>query len=173
MGGRQAALLHFAPRGALPGLLAPALFALASFGGLSGEAAAQGINSLKAHLGFLRNKPKSFPLTLPRLRLKRGSEGTYAVIVSRNATGITLVARVDLQSRVSVKQYSARGGKKRKRNSLSTVSGRDRFSILSFDGLGPRESMIRISLKAKGNPAREASYDIAVTRVATMEAIRR
>ena len=150
-------------------LLVLAPFVVASVGGLTRESAAQGLNSLQAHLGFLGEKPRSLPLTLPLLQLSH-PEGTasYAVSVPRSATGITLIARVGRSSKVTVERYNASGGKKLKSKAWSARQGSRRLRVLSFDGLELGENTIRISVNERGNREHAQTYDVTVTRAATL-----
>ncbi len=153
------------PRRALPGLLAPALFTLAPFGGLPREALAEDL-FLEAYLGFLDKKPKAFRLTLPQLQVNH-TDGTasYTVSAPRSSTGITLDIRVDRSSKVTVERYHAPGGKELKRKAWSSKRGSKRRHILSFDGLELGENTIRISLGEDGKGKRE-NIDVIVTRAA-------
>ena len=150
-------------------LLALALTAATSVIGLTHKAAAQGLNPLQAHLGFLGEKPAALPLALPPLQLSH-TEGTasYAVTAPRSATGITLIVNVDPSSKVTVERYNAPDGKKLKRKAWSRKQRSKRLHILSFDGLGLGENTIQILVRARGNPKHTKSYDVTVTRAATL-----
>ena len=150
-------------------LLVLAPFAVASVGGLTQEPAARGLNSLQAHLGFLGKKPGALPLTLPLLQLSH-TEGTasYAVTAPRSATGVTLIVNADPLSKITVERYNAPDGKKLKRKAWSRKRRSKRLHILSFDGLGLGENTIQISVRARGNPEHTKSYDVTVTRMATL-----
>ncbi len=126
------------------------------------------LNPFEAHLGFLPNKPRSLPLTLPRLQATH-AEGTAAYVIDapRTATGITLVFSMDSPAKVIVERYNAPGGKNRKRKTWSIKEGSTRSRILSFNGLGSEESTIRILVSAPESPEHSESYDVTVRRAAT------
>ncbi len=126
------------------------------------------LNPFEAHLGFLPNKPRSLPLTLPRLQATH-AEGTSAYVIDapRTATGITLVFSMDSPAKVIVERYNAPGGKNRKRKTWSIKEGSTRSRILSFNGLGSEESTIRILVSAPESPEHSESYDVTVRRAAT------
>ena len=150
-------------------LLALALTAATSVIGLTHKAAAQVLDTLQAHLGFLGEKPEVLPLKLPPLQLNH-TEGTasYAVTAPRSATGVTLIVNADSSSKVTVERYNAPDGKKLKRKAWSRKRRSKRLHILSFDGLGLGENTIQISVRARGNPKHTKSYDVTVTRATTL-----
>ena len=117
---------------------------------------------------FSPNKPRSLPLTLPRLQATH-AEGTSAYVIDapRTATGITLVFSMDSPAKVIVERYNAPGGKNRKRKTWSIKEGSTRSRILSFNGLGSEESTIRILVSAPESPEHSESYDVTVRRAAT------
>ena len=163
-------------RGALPRqhlilsfLLVLTLVAVVSLCGLTQQAAAQDLDSLQAHLGSLRKKPKALPLAQAKLQLSH-TEGTASYMIStpRSATGITLVVNGDTSSKVTVERYNAPDGKKLKHKAWSRKQGSKRLHVLSFDGLGFGENTIGISLNVPKNPELSKTYNVTITRAETL-----
>ena len=149
-------------------LFALALISAASVFGLTQSAAADGLDSLRAHLRFLREKPRSLPLTMPMLPMSH-TEGTtsYAFAAPRSATGITLVVHGDRSAKVKLKRRKGPDGKKLKHQAWSSTKGSKRWTILSFDGLGLGQNAIRFEVKERGNGKSTETYDVSVMRATT------
>ena len=140
-----------------------------SFFYLTRPAFAEGLDSLRGHLGFLSEKPKSMPLDLPVLTGIRAEEGTsYTVSAPYSATGVTLVLYYQSRSKVKVKRRKTSDGKKLEHNAWSGRRRSRRHTILSFDGLGPGENAIKFEVEQGRRKAKTTvTYDVSVTRATT------
>ena len=150
-------------------LSASLLISTLLFLGLTRPVAAEGVDSLRAHLGFLSEKPKSMPLDLPVLTGIRAEEGTsYTVSAPYSATGVTLVLNYQSRSKVKVKRRKTSDGKKLEHNAWSGRRRSKRHTILSFDGLGPGENAIKFEVEQGRRKAKTTvAYDVSVTRATT------
>ena len=150
-------------------LFAVFLFSSASILGLAGSATATGVDSLRAHLGFLSEKPKSLPLSLPALPASRADGTTsYTVSAPYSGTGVTLVLYYRSRSKVNVKRSRTSDGKKLERNAWSGRRRSKRYTILSFDGLGPGENSIQFEVEqGRRKEKTKVNYDVSVGRART------
>ena len=104
----------------LNSMFVPLLISAASLFGLARPAAAEVVDSVGAHLGFLSEKPKSLPLDLPVLLTGRVNGTTsYTVSAPYSATGVTLVLYYQSRSKVKVKRRKTSDGKKLEHNAWS------------------------------------------------------
>ncbi len=150
-------------------LFVPLLMSAASLFGLTRPAAADGVDSVGAHLGFLSEKPKSLPLDLPVLPTSRGDGTTsYTVSAPYSATGVTLVLYSVRRSKVKVKRRKTSDGKKLDHNAWSGRKRSKRWTILSFDGLGPGENAIKFEVEqGRRKEKTKVNYDVSVARATT------
>ena len=135
----------------------------------SRPAFSEGLDSLGAHLGFLSEKPKSLPLPLPVLPASRADETTsYTVSATYSATGVTLVLYYQNRSKVKVKRSKTSDGKKLEHNAWSGRRRSKRYTILSFDGLGPGENAIQFEVEqGRRKEKTKVNYDVSVVRATT------
>ena len=150
-------------------LFVPLLMSAASLFGLARPAAAEVVDSVGAHLGFLSEKPKSLPLDLPVLPTGRVNGTTsYTVSAPYSATGVTLVLYYQSRSKVKVKRRKTSDGKKLEHNAWSGMRRSKRWTILSFDGLGPGGNAIQFEVEQGRRKAKTTvTYDVSVTRATT------
>ena len=153
----------------LSSLFVPLLISAASLFGLARPAAAEVVDSVGAHLGFLSEKPKSLPLDLPVLPTGRVNGTTsYTVSAPYSATGVTLVLYYQSRSKVKVKRRKTSDGKKLEHNAWSGMRRSKRWTILSFDGLGPGGNAIQFEVEQGRRKAKTTvTYDVSVTRATT------
>lgn len=153
----------------LSSLFVPLLISAASLFGLARPAAAEVVDSVGAHLGFLSEKPKSLPLDLPVLPMGRVNGTTsYTVSAPYSATGVTLVLYYQSRSKVKVKRRKASDGKKLDHNAWSGRRRSKRWTILSFGGLGPGGNAIQFEVEQGRRKAKTTvTYDVSVTRATT------
>ena len=147
----------------------PLLISAASLFGLARPAAAEVVDSVGAHLGFLSEKPKSLPLDLPVLPTGRVDGTTsYTVSAPYSATGVTLVLYYQSRSKVKVKRRKTSDGKKLEHNAWSGMRRSKRWTILSFGGLGPGENAIKFEVEqGRRKEKTKVSYDVSVARATT------
>lgn len=145
------------------------LFFAASILGFTGSAAATGVDSLRAHLGFLSEKPKSLPLPLPALPASRADGTTsYTVSAPYSGTSVTLVLYYRIRSKVKVKRSKTSDGKKLEHNAWSGRRRSKRYTILSFDGLGPGENSIQFEVEqGRRKEKTKVNYVVSVARATT------
>ena len=153
----------------LSSLFVPLLISAASLFGLARPAAAEGVDSLRAHLGFLSEKPKSLPLDLPVLPTGRVNGTTsYTVSAPYSAKGVTLVLYYQSRSKVKVKRRKTSDGKKLDHNAWSGRKRSKRWTILSFDGLGPGGNAIQFEVEqGRRKEKTKVNYDVSVARATT------
>ncbi len=153
----------------LSSLFVPLLISAASLFGLARPVAAEVVDSVGAHLGFLSEKPKSLPLDLPVLPTGRVDGTTsYTVSAPYSATGVTLVLYYQSRSKVKVKRRKTSDGKKLEHNAWSGMRRSKRWTILSFGGLGPGGNAIQFEVEQGRRKAKTTvTYDVSVTRATT------
>ena len=145
------------------------LFSAASILGFTGSAAATGVDSLRAHLGFLSEKPKSLPLPLPVLPASRADGTTsYTVSAPYSGTSVTLVLYSKRSIKVKVKRRKASDGKKLEHKTWTGRRRSKRYAILSFDGLGPGRNALRFEVEqGRRKDKTTVEYDVGISRATT------